>query len=138
MGIAPGTGESSFSDVGSSAWYYGYIKTATSYGIIKGNTATTFDPNDLITREQAMAMIARAMKITGLTVTLTDSDVSTLIGTYTDGASASDYAENSIAACLKARIVAGTSDSTIAPKDNITRAEVAVMVERLLQKSELI
>lgn len=57
-------------------------------------TRQPFDPNDLITREQAMAIIARAMKITGLTVALTDGNVSTLIGTYTDGESASDYAED--------------------------------------------
>ncbi len=138
LGLAPGTGESSFSDVNSSEWYCGYVETAAAYGLINGYSAAAFGPNDLITREQAMTIIARAMKITGLTIALTGSDVSALIGAYTDGASASDYAEDSIAVCLKAAIVTGTSDSTIAPKDNVTRAEVAVMIERLLLKSELI
>ncbi len=138
LGLEPGTGESGFGDVAAADWYGGYIKTAASYGIIKGYDNGSFGPNDTITREQAMAMIARAMKITGLKVTLTDNEISTLIGTYMDGASASDYAKDGIAACLKTGITSGTSATTISPKADITRAEVAVMVQRLLQKSELI
>ena len=138
LGLEPGTGTNSFDDVASTDWYSGYIKTAASYGIINGYDNGTFGPNDTITREQGMTMIARAMKITGLTVTLTDSDVSTLIGAYTDGASASDYAKDSMVACLKTGITSGTSATTISPKADITRAEVAVMVQRLLQKSGLI
>ncbi|BAL00304.1 putative surface layer protein [Oscillibacter valericigenes Sjm18-20] len=138
LGLEPGTGASGFGDVAAADWYSGYIKTAASYGIIKGYDNGNFGPNDTIKREQAMTMIARAMKITGLTVTLTDSDVSALIGVYTDGASASDYAEDSIAACLKTGITSGTGNATISPKADITRAEVAVMVQRLLQKSGLI
>ncbi len=138
LGLEPGTGTNCFGDVSSSAWYCGYIETASSYGIIKGYSENTFGPNDTITREQAMAMIARAMKITGLNVSLTDSETSSLLAGYTDCASAADYAKGSIAACLKTGIVSGTSKVTISPKDDVTRAEVAAMVERLLQKSGLI
>lgn len=138
LGLEPGTGTNSFSDVASTDWFCKYIETASTYGIINGYSADTFGPNDTITREQAMAMIARAMKITGLEISLTYSETSSLLAAYTDGASAADYAKGSIAACLKAGIVSGTSESTISPKDHITRAEVAVMAERLLKKSELI
>ncbi|MPM28888.1 hypothetical protein SDC9_75425 [bioreactor metagenome] len=138
LGLAPGTGENSFGDVASSAWYCGYVQTATHYGIIKGYDNGNFGPSDIITREQAMTMLARAMKLTGLDVIVTDGDVSALLGAYTDGATASAYAEGSIALCLKTSITSGTSTTTISPKEYITRAEVAVMVQRLLQKSELI
>jgi hypothetical protein len=138
LGLAPGTGEKSFGDVAASDWYCGYIKTASSYGIITGYNQTTFGPNDKITREQAMAMIARAMKITGLDATLTDSTISTLMAGYTDTSDASDYAKTSIVACLKTGVVTGRSSSTVAPKENITRAEVAAIVQRLLQQSNLI
>lgn len=138
LGLAPGTGDSSFGDVAASDWYSGYIKTASAYGIVNGYNATTFGPNDKITREQAMAMIARAMKITGLDATLTDSEMVTLLASYTDSADASDYAKSSIAACLKTGVVNGRNSSTVAPKANITRAEVAVIVQRLLQNSNLI
>jgi len=138
LGLAPGVGENSFGDVASSAWYCGYVETAIYYGIIKGYGSGNFGPNDTITREQAMTMLARAMKLTGLDVSLTDGDVRALLGAYTDGASASAYAEDSIARCLKSGITSGTSTTTISPKEYITRAEVAVMVQRLLQKSALI
>ena len=85
-----------------------------------------------------IAMIARAMKITGLDATLTDSEMVTLLASYTDSANASDYAKTSIAACLKTGVVTGRSNSTVAPKENITRAEVAVIVQRLLKDSKLI
>jgi len=138
LGLEPGTQKSSFGDVAASDWYCGYIETASSYGIVNGYNATTFGPNDKITREQAMTMIARAMKITGLDATLTDSEMVTLLASYTDSANASDYAKTSIAACLKTGVVTGRSNSTVAPKENITRAEVAVIVQRLLKDSKLI
>ena len=52
--------------------------------------------------------------------------------------SSSDYAKSSIARCVRAGLVAGKSDKLIAPRDNITRAETAVIVRRLLQQSDLI
>lgn len=138
LGLAPKTGESSFSDVRSTDWYCGYAETASKYGIVTGYGDGTFGPDDKITGEQGMAMVARAMKITGLKVSLTGSDICGLLGAYTDGALVSDYATDSVAACIKTGIVTGESDNMIVPKDCVTRAEAAVMVERLLQKSGLI
>lgn len=57
---------------------------------------------------------------------------------FGDAAKSADYAKNSIAACVKTEIVSGRNGNMIAPKDNITRAEVAVILQRLLQKSGLI
>ncbi len=138
MGIEQGSTESGFGDVTLSDWFNGYVDTATAYSLITGYDSTSFGPNDTITREQAMAIIARAMKITGLSVSLTDSEVSALLSTYIDGASVSSYAKESVAACLKSGIVTGTSVTTISPKAYVTRAEVAVMVQQLLHKSDLI
>jgi len=138
LGLEPGIGSNGFSDVDASSWYCKYVQTALSYGIIKRYDDKTFGPNDLITREQAMTMVARAMKITGLDVKLSEGDVSNLLGAYMDAATASDYAKSDIASCIKAGVVTGKTGSTVAPKDYITRAEVAVMAERLLQKSKLI
>lgn len=138
LGLAPGTGISSFKDVASSDWYNSYVITASANGIIKGYDANTFAPNELITREQAMTMIARAMKITGIKSSLTDSEVSALLANYTDGASVSGYTKTSVANCLETGVVTGMSSTALSPKANVTRAEVAVMVQRMLQKSGLI
>lgn len=138
LGLAPGTDKSGFDDVEVSKWYCGYIETASTYGIIQGYNTTNFGPNDAITREQAMTIIARAMKITGLKSEILDSEMSSLFTNYSDQAATSDYAKTSIAVCLKTGVITGRSSATIAPKDCITRAEVAVIVQRLLQKSNLI
>jgi len=83
-------------------------------------------------------MIARAMNITGLKVEFASGEVEKLLAGLGDADKSAAYAKNSIASCIKAGIVSGRSGNLIAPKDNITRAEVAVIVKRLLQKSNLI
>jgi len=138
LGLDTGMGSSSFTDVSASAWYYGYIQTAVGYGIVNGYGDGTFGPNDLITREQAMTMLARAMKITGLTPKLSDSQLISALSGYTDSSDISDYAKASVTACVDTGVVLGKPNNTIAAKDYITRAEVTVIIERLLQKSGLI
>lgn len=83
-------------------------------------------------------MIARAMKLTGLNPKIQESEADSLLANYADGTDASAYAKTSLAACLKTGVVTGRNGTAIAPRDYITRAEVAVIVERLLQKSNLI
>jgi disulfide oxidoreductase YuzD len=138
LGLSPGSGESGFDDVEPDFWYCGYIKTAASYGIIKGYDNGSFGPNDSITREQAMTITARAMTITKLNTSMTENEADALLSAFEDGASASSFAINSIAACLKTGIIMGTTSVRLSPKDSVTRAEVAVMIRRLLEKSGLI
>ncbi len=138
LGLAPDTAKNAFSDVSASNWYSGYVGTAISYGIIRGYDADTFAPNTEITREQAMTMVARAMAITGLDATTASIDASAPLAGFSDTAKISSYAKESIIACLNTGVVTGKTADTIAPENNITRAEVAVIIERLLKKSELI
>jgi hypothetical protein len=138
LGLRTKEGQSSFSDVNVTDWYHGYTMTAASYGIVTGYNSSTFAPNDKITREQAMTMIARAMKITGLKTSGEERDIDALLAGYKDAGAISGYAKSAIGECLKTGIVSGKADKILAPKDFITRAEVAVIVERLLQNSELI
>ncbi|MFF2910238.1 immunoglobulin-like domain-containing protein, partial [Paenibacillus sp. NPDC057934] len=127
-----------FSDVKDTAWYAESIQIAHEFGIIDGYNGGEFGPMDPITREQAMTMIARAMTITGLKVEFKEGEVDTLLATFKDSSQSSAWAKESIAASVKAGIVTGKSDTTVAPKDAITRAEVAKIVAKLLQKSSLI
>lgn len=138
LGLKPGTGGNPFADVSNTAWYCDYIKTAVEYKIISGYGDSKFGPSDKITREQAMSMVARVMSITGLKVQFVDGEMDKLLAGFGDAAKSADYAKNSIAACVKTGIVSGRNGNMIAPKDNITRAEVAVILQRLLQKSGLI
>jgi hypothetical protein len=136
--MSSGTGKDAFIDVMKKNWYYDAVSIAYEYGITSGYENGKFWPDDKITREQAMTMIARAMKITGSKVELADGEADKLLTSFTDAYSAAEYAKANIASCVKAGIVSGRSGKLIAPKDNITRAEVAVIVQRLLQNSNLI
>lgn len=141
LGLTRGTAESGFRDVWRADWFNGYVVTASEYGLVNGYDAQTFGPYDLITREQAMVIISRMMEHAGLSgeaIFVSDHEIVELLSQYADGAAVSDYAKTSVAKCIKAGIVKGTSAGTISPKAHVTRAEVAVMIQRLLQKSGLI
>lgn len=138
LGLAPGEGDNNFTDVSDNAWYAGYVKTAVSYGVITGVSDTSFKPNSKITREQAMSMVARAMKLTKIASDPNDTEIQSSLSAYGDIAGVSGYAKQSVAECLKAGVVSGRTGKTIAPKENMTRAEVAAVIQRLLQKSDLI
>ncbi len=138
LGLKPETGSSQFSDVKESEWFSGYVKTAADNNIINGLGSGKFGPNEKVTREQAMTMIARAMKLTGIGSGLSADETAKQLSAFTDGGTAQNYSKDSIAACVKAGIVTGRPDKTIAPKESMTRAEVATIVRKLLQKSNLI
>lgn len=138
LGLKPGMGDNPFIDVKDSEWYSGYIKTAYEYKLISGIDEDNFAPTAQITREQAMAIIGRAMNITGLKAEIEIGEAEKLLERFTDSFIAADYAKTYIATCVKTGIASGKEDSKIVPNDNITRAEVAVMIQRLLKKSSLI
>lgn len=136
LGLNTGAKTNPYKDVKASDWYCGYIKTANEYKLISG-CADEFSPLDRITREQAMVMLARAMNITGIGNTLEKDEAEKLLSRFIDSNEISGYARKETADCAKAGIVTGKSDR-IAAKENITRAEAAVMIQRLLEKSNLI
>ncbi|MBD2866142.1 S-layer homology domain-containing protein [Paenibacillus oceani] len=134
LGLKPEDGSAAFSDVQASEWYSGVIGTAYAYGLINGFEDGTFRPNERITREQAMVIVSKAMSITGLAADASDG---ALYG-FTDAAETSGWAAHGISASIAAGIVTGRDGGLLAPKAFVTRAEVAVMVERLLKSSDLI
>jgi hypothetical protein len=138
LGLPRTTGDTSFSDVTARDWYSDAVQTAASNQLIAGYEDGTFRPNDTITREQAMVIIARAMTLTGLEATLPSIAVDETLLPYTDADSASAWALNGIARNLQAGVVYGKSHDTLAPLESVTRAEVAVIIRRLLQQSDLI
>jgi hypothetical protein len=132
-----GSGKDTYSDVSKSDWYYDAVSIANDYGLIKGVGNGKFDPSRNITREEAMSIINRAMTITKLNNQLTNSEAAESLNAFKDISGISSWAKNNIAACVYNKIVAG-NNGNIEPKQNISRAEVAAIVQRLLVKSNLI
>ena len=133
-----GTGKASFKDVAKTDRYYDTVSIAKDNGIIDGYENGTFKPDERITREQAMAIIARAMEITGLKVELDAEETQKLLATFKDSGKSPNCLKTYIAKCIKAGIVSGRNNNMLAPKDKITRAEAATILRNLLQVSKLI
>ncbi|WP_341280925.1 cadherin-like beta sandwich domain-containing protein [Paenibacillus sp. FSL H8-0537] len=138
LGLKLETGASGFSDVQTSAWYNQAIQTAVAYKLINGFEDGTFRPNEPITREQATVIIAKAMAITGLKAGLSAANADDILLPYADANEAAAWARSSLADSLQGGVISGRSGAQLAPKAFITRAEIAVMVQRLLANSKLI
>ncbi|MFC5404813.1 cohesin domain-containing protein [Cohnella soli] len=138
LGLKMENSSAEFSDVNTSNWFSSAINTAYAYKLISGYEDGTFRPNDKITREQAMTILARAMKITGLKATLSAQSEDATLQAYADASNVSNWAHSSAADSVQAGLVSGRSATELAPKAFITRAEVATIIQRLLQKSDLI
>lgn len=117
-----------FSDVPKDSYYYNAIAVAKSLGIAKGD-GDKFMPAAGITREDAMVLVDRALIIEGKK--LTAGKAGDLIA-FKDRNSVSDYAVTSVATLVKAGIIQG-NNSYLYPKSMISRAEMAVILYKVLQ-----
>lgn len=123
-----GTDRGNFSDVPKDSYYYRAIAIAKSLGIAKGY-GDNFMPQAGITREDAMVLVDRALTTIGKKLTAGKaSDLSA----FKDRNSVSDYAVTSVATLVKAGIIQG-SNSYLYPKSMISRAEMAVILYKVLQ-----
>jgi hypothetical protein len=122
---------SRFEDVSRGAWYYNNIGVAYEYGIIGGQTPTIFSPTAYITRQDAMLIIQRACSIAGLEEG--GKDYSNISGL--DEVSA--YALDAVLFNLKTGLIQGDENGYVNAKGNITRAETATIVLRMMKMSGL-
>ncbi|WP_145334808.1 fibronectin type III domain-containing protein [Paenibacillus xylanexedens] len=127
-----------FSDVKSSDWYSSVISTAYAYELLDGYPDGTFRPMDKITREQAMVILSKAMTLTRLKEKQPVQSTDGILHSFQDAASVSQWAQSSVMESVQAGIISGRSATALVPKAYITRAEVATIIQKLLQKSELI
>ena len=109
------------------------ILIANEYGIVTGYLDGTFKGDNKITREEAMTMFQKAMKITKLIGTDKER-----YQTYTDYTKVSGWATSYVKDVLAAHVFNGTSTETISPKANLTYAEAAQTIKNLLVESKLI
>lgn len=138
LGLEPGTEDTLYKDVKLKDWYSKYIEAANEYGIISGSAKAKFRPKDKITTEEAATMLANAMKITELNVKFKKGEAKKLLTSLAKSGKTQKWTDNSMATCMKAGIITVKSNQKIAPKDKLTRAEAAVIIRKLLVKSNLI
>ena len=126
---SPAASGSDFSDVADGDWYAQAVNWAASVGVVNGFDDGTFQPNAAITREQMAAILRNYAEYKGLDVTATGS-----LSTYTDANSVSDWAKDSVEWAVGSGLIGGYEDSTLRPQGTTTRAEVASVLQRYLEK----
>ena len=133
----PIKGNDIFTDVTENDWFYNYVNTAYSYGIIKGVSDTEFEPNGTITREESAVMVARAAKLCGMNTEVEAFEARNILAGFSDYVKASAWAVGSLAFCYDNEILSD-DEMEIKPKEAVTRAEIAQMLYNMLSISKLI
>ncbi|MCY9760620.1 S-layer homology domain-containing protein [Paenibacillus alvei] len=115
-----------FKDFDIKAWYAPELTIALQHIVTKGFDKYTYRPNAFIPREQASVMVSNILR--NFDKALVKNQV-----TFKDEKSIIGWATNDVKLAASLGIIKGYEDSTFKPKNEITRAEVAVMIYRLLE-----
>ncbi len=124
-----------FNDVAED-YQYEYIMTAKTLGVAQGDENGNFRPDDFITREDICTLVFRTM----LKMNKARSEIiaDDYVGKFSDNQSIYPYAKDSVAGLIRAKLIIGDNSGLLRPKDNMTRAEAAVLLNRLAEYNILI
>ncbi len=114
-----------FTDVNPDDWFYASMAKAVAMGAFTGSD-NKLNPNNPITRQEAFLVLSRVF---GLATFNVDT---TILDQFKDGDKVDDWAKNGVAAIVASGYVAG-NDGYINPLNNISRAEFAVVMDRLIK-----
>jgi hypothetical protein len=123
----------SFTDVAKGSTYYQYIEGAKAAGAVNGVTATSFSPNASITRQQAIAIVARYIaKVNGydLATMYSAAEIDGLLAHFGDKASISAELKKEVAFAFDFGITEGNDAGNVAPLANLTRIQGAAFLIR--------
>lgn len=126
-----------FTDVEPDDWFYSFVNTAYSYGIVNGVSDSEFNPDGTITREEAAVMSARAAGLCGMDTELNAFEARDILAVFFDYVQVSEWAAGALAFCYDNGILSGETDE-IKPKEAVTRAEIAQLLFNMLSHSMLI
>lgn len=111
----------SFSDVDTTRWSSGYLNSAITLNIITSEEGNKFHPGDPITREQMAVYTSRALRLSSSIKDITFKDASSIT-----------FHPELVAAAVSKSLIAGYEDGSFKPLKNLSRAEAAVMIERVI------
>lgn len=118
--------QGNFSDVDKSADYAQEVATGKALGVLNGVGANMYNPESAITRQDLMVICARAMRYFGPVAAN-----NTKLDLFPDNSDIADYAKSDVTAMVELGIIKGNADGTINPLGNTTRAEAAVIMQRI-------
>lgn len=116
-------GANPFTDVPNNAWYADDIRIAYKAGYFQGSSATTASPNALVTREQAVALVGRSLRLKNTPGSTQD---------YQDGKRISTWSRGIVSQATDMGIINGYADGTFRPQEPITRGQAASVLSRAI------
>ena len=126
-------GKNSFTDVVAGKWYADAITWTAENGIFAGYGKDKFGPDDPITREQLAAIFYRYADYKGYDLTVKGN-----LDTFKDADKITDYAKTAMQWAVGSGLVKGKSGNLLDPQGTATRAEIAAMLHRFIEKYELV
>jgi 2',3'-cyclic-nucleotide 2'-phosphodiesterase (5'-nucleotidase family) len=120
----------SYTDVKKSDWFYGFIEAAKKKGMLPFADGTSFYPNNLINREEAMIELIVAFRDDSSPPKFSNEELNTFKAKFKDGDTISELGLPYLAFAFNEGFIKGYPDGTIRPKGSITRAETATIVFR--------
>lgn len=123
---SPRAGTPPFTDVAADSYCTDAVAWAEQQGIVRGFDDGTFRPEGRITRQQLAAILFRYTEYRGAD-TADRADLSR----FSDSAAVADYAREALAWAVSAGLIQGRSDGTLDPSGSATRAQTAVILQRL-------
>jgi hypothetical protein len=123
--------ENPFSDVASGAWYEKAAAWASVKGVAAGVGDNRFAPGNSLSRSQFAVMLYNYAKYKGLNAALKGGSV---LEGYSDTGSIPVWAKSAMEWAVSEGIVSGDG-ANLSPKDNITRAQIAAMLQRFIEKT---
>ncbi|MGV7116504.1 cadherin-like beta sandwich domain-containing protein [Paenibacillus kyungheensis] len=134
LGLSDTGTSSKFSDVSTSDWYMGAVTVANKYNLIDGYENGTFRPNQTISRQEAFVILNRAIAIVKLQQA---TGSTTTLSSYSDQRKVATWAQTATQAVLSSGVVQGNG-KLLNPTGQMSRAETATVMQRLLKLAKLI
>ncbi|MBQ9992369.1 MAG: S-layer homology domain-containing protein [Firmicutes bacterium] len=123
--FADGTYANKFDDVAYNAWYVSPVAWAADKGIAQGYTDFWFGPDDAVTREQLLVMLANYLNVYGIELPAT-----TDVPAFTDADKISDWAVEAVETICAIGLVGGYPDGSFKPQQEAKRSDLAAFIMR--------
>lgn len=118
------SGHTPFEDITPGSWYYNAVRWSEENGIASGTSATTFEPNAPVTREQVATFFANYAKFKN-----NYSGAQSDLGKYSDQNKISAWAKENISWAVNYGLMSGTSETTLDPQGTCIRAQLAQFIK---------
>ncbi|MEG0501924.1 MAG: S-layer homology domain-containing protein, partial [Cellulosilyticaceae bacterium] len=121
---------STFKDIKGNEWYAEAVLKMNVIGLINGYENEKFAPKENVKRVEVISLIARLLEYIGADISVENPEE--ILAQYGDVDQIPNWAKKQIAWCVQTGIVSGNEKGNLSPNEAMTRAEMAVVLSKVL------